>query len=113
MFRVTGLEDGLILSFLVLAIIPIVLFIVHYFLFSPWRATTEGKTMMGQKVAILSVLTLAFLARTFGRDYWGREALTLVVYGALVYFFWKTFLELRRVQKQYPFSRFKKRKPKL
>jgi len=107
MFEAMAPENAIIMVLLVLGVIPLVLFIVRYFFFSPWRAEPEGRTMMYQKIALLAVLLLALAARALGPEYWGREVITILVYTVIVYFFWRTLFELLSVQRQYPFSRIR------
>lgn len=101
MLNLDDFRDWFILIIVGLAIIPLGHFVYRYHRFSPWRATREGKNMMGQKIAMLAVFLIIFVARLFG-DWPGRTFVTVLVYLVLLFFFYNTDRQLIRVQKSHP-----------
>jgi len=92
------------------ALIPLLLF-VYYYGTRPipghkyrrrystmWRLTAIGRTLMYQKIAWVGFIVF-ILIQIFAGQYFGREELRLVIYGALVFFFWRLFYTLRITQK--------------
>ena len=98
----TDLESNIITVLLVLGLIPIAAFIYYYLRYSPWWETGIGRTLLGQKFATGAMLSLSLLLRVLGPEYPYRALLNGAVLCLLVWFFWKTLLELRRVQKAFP-----------
>lgn len=96
----TDLTSIIVLS----GIIPIVLFITYYVQHSPFEQYPEGVTILLQKIAILALFGIIILGY-FAPDYPARPWLRLVIYVAVVYLFWADFVNLRRVQRQYPWTR--------
>lgn len=80
-------------------VIPIVMFIVLYATRSPWTATELGIALMFQKLAILGICLLITLGLWLGDDYWGRDVLRALVYGAVGFFLWLDVINLVRYQK--------------
>lgn len=96
----TGIFGSILIAILVAAAIPLAHFIYRYARYSPWRSTAIGRTLMYQKIAMLSFVLLSLMARVFPH-YFGRTALSLIVFSALVLLFWKTDIELIQTQHQY------------
>jgi len=99
---VNNVADFVLLS----ALVPIGFFVVRYFLFSPYNITPEGRNNMRKKLALLSLVIVVLLSIFFGVSYIGREYVRLVVFSAIVYFYWVEVIQLMRVQKHYPFNRW-------
>lgn len=101
------LPQMFIVALVVAGILPLAYFIYRYWRYSPYKLNAIGKTLMRQKWALVSVLVLVLAARLLG-DYWGREVITILLYGFLVAMFWRTLFELLSVQKKHPgFDRLK------
>lgn len=85
--------DILLLS----AVIPIVIFIYRYARYSNWRATTEGRTIMYQKIAF--ALYFLFLdSLIIFTDYAYKNELRILVYITLISFFWRMTYNLIKAQ---------------
>lgn len=91
-------------------LIPNLIFTVRYFLFSPWERTREGQTLLYQKTAISALLVVLALSVFLGPDYPGRPFIRLGAFSAITFFFWVELVQLWRVQREYRYSRFKRRK---
>ncbi|MCM6761385.1 hypothetical protein NB037_03050 [Rathayibacter sp. ZW T2_19] len=98
----TELESNILIVLLVAGIIPIAWFIYRYMRYSPWWETAIGRTVLGQKFAMLALLSLSLLLRVLGPEYEYRALLNAAVLSLLIWFFWKTLIELLRVQKASP-----------
>lgn len=92
------LTDVLVLSYA----IPIGLFIGLYATRSPWAETELGVALMFQKISFLGLYVLLALGLLLGSDYWGRDILRAVVYGAIGFFLWLDVVNLLRYQRGIP-----------
>jgi len=101
MINFDTVSDWVFIGLLLVGITPLLHFIYRYHRYSPWRSTPIGRTLMYQKLAMAGILLLALFARLFG-DYTLRPYLTLIVYGALVFFFWRTDVQLLHTQRDFP-----------
>jgi hypothetical protein len=95
---------------LVSLLIPNALFTIRYFLFSPYERTKEGRNLLAQKTAISALLIVLALTIILGPDYPGRPFVRLVVFSAITFFYWTEVVQLIKVQHEYPYNRFRRRK---
>lgn len=100
----------LVTSYLVLSsIIPLGLFIWRYTTKSPFTLTQEGKNVLFGKIAILLILGAGAISLFF-EDYAGRVWVRLVLYLAVVTYFWIDVILLIRIQRKYPYRRRPRKK---
>ncbi len=97
---------------LVSLLIPTAIFVVRYFLYSPYDRSREGRNLLREKIAIGGLLIAVTLTAFLGTEYPGRPFVRLVVFSALAYFFWIEVALLIRVQRAYPYRRFPRKTPR-
>lgn len=96
------LADWILLILLAAGMLGIGRFIYRYHRYSPWRLSQLGRILMGQKIAIFSLLALSMAARLFGG--WPlRTEITLLAFAALVFFFWRVERDLVKTQTAKPY----------
>jgi hypothetical protein len=92
----------IVVSFL----IPLLIFVVRYARYSPWRDTALGRNVLYQKSAI-SLVVLILLLGLFYPTFALRSEIRLVAYLVVAYSFWFDVVTLIKIQHQYPLGRQK------
>lgn len=90
---------------LVSVLIPNVIFAFRYYFRSPFEKYPEGRNLLYQKIAVSSLILIITLSVLFGPDWFLRPWVRLLVFGAIVFFYWRELYQLIQVQKHYPFRR--------
>ena len=90
------------------AIIPLLVFIFRYSIYSPFGRTPEGVNTLLKKISQALLVIVIGTSLLFGA-YIGREWVRLIVYTSVTLFFWVDVVQLVRIQKKYPFRRFDKK----
>lgn len=99
---VNNVADYVLLS----ALIPLTLFVIRYFLFSPYHITSEGKNLMGIRLSQIVLVFAVLLSLFLGADYPFREWVRLLTFSGLAYFFWVDVYQLIRVQERHKWTRW-------
>lgn len=93
-----SLADVVANLFVVIAWVGCSLFILYYSMFSNWRATLPGRTLMYSKVAIWGLLSYVLWARWASPPDDFRNLVAVFAIGAVAYIQWRLFITLRLVQ---------------
>lgn len=72
-------------------------FVISYHVLARWWRSDVGRTMMAFALCETAVLGLSVLVMAFG-DFWGREALALISFGAFTAVSWWRWLVLLKAQ---------------
>jgi len=96
-------------TILVSSIIPIGIFIYRYTMFSPWRLTVLGRSLLYQKIVLFLILLLSLIPVVFGY-FSGLLELRLIVYAAVLFTFWNDLYQLLKIQRQYKHPRGKRQR---
>lgn len=106
----TDVIDTIAGYILVSLLIPNVIFAARYFLYSPYERTREGRNLLGQKLAISSLTIVFALSIFLGSDYPGRPIVRLIAFTAVTTFYWIETVQLIKVQHEFPYRRFARKK---
>lgn len=98
-------ENALISVIVAQAMVPLARFIYRFYRYSPFEFDPIGRTIMAQKIAMLSVLLLILVGRVLG-DYPFRGVLTGVLFVIFTVLFWRMVMELEAVQENMTYDRF-------
>lgn len=83
----------------VLALPPLLGYVIFYSTRSPWWKTPIGISMLVQKV-LLTLLVIVIVIGLYWPDMPGREVIRLVIFVACVVAFWWDFIQALRIQYQ-------------
>lgn len=85
-------------ALLILAVIPLIMFIYRYTRFSPWSKYLQGRLLLAQKIA-----WVALVVHLIAKRLWEYPGSTTVEYGivlTLVVLFWWMFFALVEAQQE-------------
>jgi hypothetical protein len=60
-----------------------VVFVISYAVFFNWRRTAAGRALMYVFLSLVGATLLSGLGRWIGTDYWGREFIRPLIWGAV------------------------------
>ncbi len=80
----------------------LVLFVGFYYFGSPWKKLLVGRSLMYFAMSLLAIILVVVLSLWLGQDYFLREWVRIIGYGAVAITAWRLFFTLRHIQKNPP-----------
>lgn len=78
------------------------LFVGFYYFGSPWKKLLVGRSLMYFAMSLLAIIIVVVLSLWLGPEYFAREYVRIIGYGAVTLTAWRLFFTLRHIQKNPP-----------